>query len=642
MVSQMAVATFEDDYLFRTHAKVTTSPDIALTELIANSWDSGAMNVKIKIPDEYGELLSVEDDGIGMTYQQFTDRWMKLAYNRLKHQGTDVEFPDGVKATKRRAYGRNGIGRHGLLCFSHLYEVETWRDGIGNKFNISISSNEQPFKILDNSTFERDGHGTRLSVLVNRNLPEVNDMLEILSARFLYDPQFVVSINDKRLDLSDHKNTTKDIIKVNDKIELQITVVDSSKSARNTMQHGVAFWVGGRLVGEPSWSYSKFVFADGRRKIAKRYTIVIETNNLFEEILPDWTGFRNSSVMNEVYTNISKYISDLFQRVYAEEIEERQMTALIGNIEDLELLSSSTIAQHEVSKFILEITQNKPDISQEVLNIAVSAMLNVEKSRSGIALLSKLSKMSSEEIFTLNTMLDEWSINDILAVISEIDNRITTIEAITRLCGDKNVDELKTLHPIILQSRWLFGPEFESLNFVSNTSLKRAVEDLFGKKAVKDEFINERKRPDIIVLPQSTISAVCTEEYDQDQGLNAIDKILIVELKRGGFKLNRDEVTQAQYYVQDLLNCSFVTKDTVIRAYVVGDTIDPKTERVLKLGENNRGRVDVCTFAQLVDTAKMRLFNLKSVLEEHYGSIERDNIVSKALKAPKQQFIFKD
>jgi hypothetical protein len=636
----MAVATFEDDYLFRTHTKVTTSPDIALTELIANSWDSGAMNVKINIPNEYGELLSIEDDGSGMTYQQFIDRWMKLAYNRLKHQGIDVEFPDGVKATKRRAYGRNGIGRHGLWCFSHLYEVETWRDGIGNKFNISISSNEQPFIILDNGTFKRDGHGTRLSVLVNRNLPKVDDMLEILSARFLYDPQFVVSINDQKLDLSDYKNTTKDIIKVNDKIELLVTVVDSSKAARNTMQHGIAFWAGGRLVGEPSWSYGKYVFADGRRKIAKRYTIVIETNNLFDEILPDWTGFRNSSVMNEVYTNISKYISDLFQGVYAEEIEERQMTALIRNIEDLEILSSSPIAQQEVSNFILEITQNKPDISQEVLNIAVSAMLNVEKSRSGIALLSKLSKMSSEEIFTLNAMLDEWSINDMLAVISEIDNRITTIEAITRLCGDKNVDELKTLHPIILQSRWLFGPEFESLNFVSNTSLKRAVEELFGKKIVKGEFINERKRPDIIVLPQSTISAVCTEDYDEDQGLNAIDKILIVELKRGGFKLNRDEVTQAQYYVQDLLNCSFITKDTVIRAYVVGDKIDPKTERVFKIGENNRGRVDVCTFVQLVDTAQRRLFNLKSVLEEHYGKIERDNIVTKALKAPKQQSIF--
>jgi len=636
MESQMAVATYEEDYLVRTHSKVTNSPDIALTELIANSWDSGALNVRIIIPTEPGERLTIEDDGSGMSYKQFLDRWMKLAYNRLKHQGSNVEFPGDVKITNRRAYGRNGIGRHGLLCFSNIYEVETWRDGKGNMFGISVSADQQPFKISQHKPFERAEHGTKLSVCVNRNLPKVENMLEILSARFLYDPQFTVYINNQKLELSEHKNATKEIIKVNEKIELLVTVVDSSKSARNTMQHGIAFWVGGRLVGEPSWSYGKFVFADGRRKIARRYTIVVETDSVFDEIFPDWTGFRDSYVMNDVYSAISKYISTLFQKVYAEEIEQRQMEVLKNNIDELELLSRSRIAQHEISNFIMEITQNKPDISEDVLNIAVSAMLNIEKSRSGVELLSKLSRMSSVDISTLNAMLDEWSVNDILAIISEIDNRITTIEAISRLCGDKNVEELKTLHPIILQSRWLFGDEFDSLNFVSNTSLKKAVELLFGEKIVKDEFVNARKRPDIIVLPQSTISAVCTEEYDEEAGLYIIDKILIVELKRGGFRIGRDEVTQAQYYVQDMINCSFVAKSTIIRAYVVGEKIDPKTERVIKIGENDRGRVDVCTFAQLIDTAHRKLFNLKSSIEEHYGKIDSDNIVAKALKAPKQ------
>ena len=142
-------------------------------------------------------------------------------------------------------------------------------------------------------------------------------------------------------------------------------------------------------------------------------------------------------------------------------------------------------------------------------------------------------------------------------------------------------------------------------------------------------------------LPQSSISAVCTEDYDKEACLNFVDKILIVELKRGGFKLGRDEVTQAQYYVQDMLNCSFVSKSTIIRAYVVGDKIETKTERVIKIGENDRGRVDVCTFAQLIDTAQRRLFNLKNILSEHYGRIDSDNIVAKALKEPKQQSLIK-
>lgn len=505
MENLMLAATFEEDYLCRTYSKVTSSPDIALTELIANSWDSGSLTVKITMPTEDGEYITIEDDGTGMTYQQFLKRWMKLAYNRLKHQGVEVEFPKDVKVTKRRAYGRNGIGRHGLLCFNNTYVVETWRDGTCNKFSISVAANEQPFIILKHESFEKDGHGTKLSVRANKNLPKAEDMLDILSARFLYDPQFNVYINEKKLDLSEYKNTTKEIININNKIELKITVVESIKTARNTMQHGVAFWVGGRLVGEPSWAYGKFVFADGRRKIAKKYTLIVESDDLFDEILPDWTGFKNSYLMDEVYEHLNTYIKHLFHRVYSEEIEEVQMAVLKDNLEDLELISTSPIAQHEVSNFVKEITKRKPDIAQEVLNVAVSAMLNIEKSRSGVALLRKLSTMSIEEISALNTMLDEWSVSDILAVLSEIDTRITTIEAISRLCGDKSVDELKTLHPIILQSRWLFGVEFDSINFVSNTSLKKAVEELFGEKVVKNEFINARKRPDIIVLPQSTM-----------------------------------------------------------------------------------------------------------------------------------------
>ena len=41
MENQLAFITFEDDYLFRTHSRITNSPDIALTELIANSWIAG-------------------------------------------------------------------------------------------------------------------------------------------------------------------------------------------------------------------------------------------------------------------------------------------------------------------------------------------------------------------------------------------------------------------------------------------------------------------------------------------------------------------------------------------------------------------------------------------------------------------------
>lgn len=78
---------FEDDYMFRNNRQITKIPDVALTELVANAWDAGAMNVDIRIPESDENLLiSVTDDGSGMTKEEFAKRWVTLNYNRIIHQ----------------------------------------------------------------------------------------------------------------------------------------------------------------------------------------------------------------------------------------------------------------------------------------------------------------------------------------------------------------------------------------------------------------------------------------------------------------------------------------------------------------------------------------------------------------------------
>lgn len=113
---------YEEDYILRSlGSNILTQPDIALTELVANAWDAGALQVTISIPEHYGEVLSVEDDGIGMTAEEFQARWMKLRYNRIKGQGKKVIFPNGYNSN-RYAFGRNGVGRHALFCFGNEYK----------------------------------------------------------------------------------------------------------------------------------------------------------------------------------------------------------------------------------------------------------------------------------------------------------------------------------------------------------------------------------------------------------------------------------------------------------------------------------------------------------------------------------------
>jgi hypothetical protein len=612
---------FEEDYLIRTLGALVHSPEIALTELVANAWDAGATRVEILIPDDYNLKLVVEDNGTGLSKEQFENRWMKLGYNRIKHQGKNVIFPPNVDG-KRLAYGRNGVGRHGLLCFNNEYTVITNSEGKQSKFVISTKSENQPFIIKEYSFNKSTTFGTRLEVIVTKNLPKPEKILEIISARFLHDPNFVISINKQTVPLEEHSGLIDSTeIKVDD-ISLMAHFIDSQKSARSTLYQGIAFWQSNRLVGEPSWVLGSEVVIDGRTKFAKRYTVVIKTNDLAEYIFEDWTGFKKVETMDKVYTEVISYVNKMFSEIAKDSIEETKQQ--IKSDFSSEFSNLTPLAKYEVNEAIEAITIAHPTAKPETISIAIEAIINLEKSRTGKELLVKLAKLSDDDISGLNSLLEKWSVRDALSVLDEIDNRISVIEAIRKLSKDEDVDELHVLHPLVTSARWLFGPEFESAEYSSNRQLQSAVETVFKKKIGKEVFNNYRKRPDIVVLNDATASITGTEMFDNETGLSTVNKVLIIELKRGKFKLTREERNQAQGYVEDFVNCGSLIGTPYIEAFVVGESFSEKIQPISTVQNENKvemGKIRITTFGQLVDTAEKRLFGLRQKLSERYDDI---------------------
>lgn len=612
---------FEEDYLIRTLGNLANSPEIALTELVANAWDAGATMVDIFIPEEKGQNLIIEDNGVGLTKEEFYNRWMKLGYNRIKHQGKKVTFPKGIDL-QRYAYGRNGVGRHGLLCFNEIYEVVTNKEGKESHFVITTKSEREPFiiksEIFKNSTTT----GTKLVVQVQKNLPKAEQILEVISARFLHDPKFIVSINRQTIQLEEHNGLIFTDIADIDKIKLKIHLIDSKKSRKSTLYQGIAFWQGGRLVGEPSWIVGKNMVLDGRTKHAKRYSVVVETNDLAEYIREDWTGFKNQKELDKVFDKVDEIVQKMFSRIALENIEET--TKQIKDEYREEYGSLSPLGKYEFNEVIEKLALNNPTARQEAINLAVETVISLEKTRSGSELLLKLSVLTDEDIDGLNQLLDKWSIKDALTVLDEIDNRISVIEAIRKLGNDKSVDELHVLHPLIASARWIFGTEFDSPEYSSNNQLHTTIEKVFGNKIDKEVFKNYRKRPDIVVKGDSTFSITGTQKIDNESQLNTTDRILIIELKRGGFKLSRDERNQAVNYVEDFLSSGTIIGMPYINAFVVGETFSEKIQPIQSIKDENgkeNGKVQICLFSQIVDTAEARLFNLRKRLNERYEDI---------------------
>ena len=628
---------FEEDYLLRELGQVAHVPQVALTELVANAWDAGASRVDLQLPREIGDTLTVTDDGHGMTPEQFIKRWMTLRYDRLKHQGAKVEFPVGRIARQRQAYGRNGVGRHGLLCFGNEYEVETWREGKLATFIVGTESGPSPFVLRSKELGEREGNGTRLAVRVERHIPNADEILTVLSARFVHDPEFVIRVNGVARPFSEIGGIVSETeIGFTTGAKATVIVIDSTRINHSSVHQGIAFWVQRRLVGTPSWAIGQVANFDGRTRFARRYKVIVDTEGFEPEVEQDWTGFKNTERVRELYDKTAECIRDVAFSLVAEYVEESSEEALSENRLELAVLGKG--AQREVAEFTKAIAQAHPTVSPEFLSTAVKAVINLEKSKSGAALLQKLSSLPSDDIDGLDKLLTEWTVRDALRVLDEIDNRLSVVETIRRIAGDPNTDELHTLHPLILRSRWLFGPEFESEEYCSNVTLQTVSRELF--KNQNAEFINDRNRPDIVVLPDiTTVQLTGIESFHpSDPTLVQLQHILLIELKKGGFNITRKEVDQADGYVQDIAASGAITGTPYICAWVVGQTIAPKVAPEKKVSDGSRefGRVRATTFGALVSTANLRLMKLRNHLATRYGDMPTDTLLERVLSRPHQ------
>ena len=388
--------------------------------------------------------------------------------------------------------------------------------------------------------------------------------------------------------------------------------------------------------GAIQWAIGQVANFDGRTRFAKRYKIIVDTLGFEDHVLADWTGFRTTPAVKELYQATADHISQVADELAAEVVESTSEDALVQNRAELKSLGQG--AQLEVTEFTKAVAQAHPMVSPEFLATAVKAVINLEKSKSGAALLHKLANLDTKDVEGLDTLLADWSVKDALRVLDEIDDRLSVIEAIARLAEDPNTDELHTLHPLILRSRWLFGPEFESVEYCSNTTLRSVAKQLWGDGDAS--FQNEKKRPDVVVLPdRSMVQLVGIERFDpQDPTIAQMQNILLIELKRGGFKIKRDEVNQADGYVQDIANSGYVNGAPFVTAWVVGQSIASGVGTEKTVGDDSRkyGQVRATTYGALVGTANLRLMRLRKTLEERYDNLPTDTLLAKVLSIQEQ------
>lgn len=626
------IAQFENNFIERTYPSIVSDMSIAFAELVANSWDAGATRVDITIPDKQGDPIIIEDNGSGMSNEEFRSRWMVFAYNRVNHQGEYIEFvaPDSTRV-RRIAYGRNGVGRHSLVCFDDFYTIETWKDGFLSKYKIAVCGGASAFSIEDFIQIPKEGHGTRITVNAIKHFPDSIAITKTLGYKFMFDPKFEIYVNGVRVEYHNTLTPDKEDTINTQYGDIQVSIYKIPDGEKATSNNGIAIWVNGRLVGRPSWMVGEYKIEDARRKFALKHVIIVNADFLISDIIYDWSGFRKTEQVLEANKCLASYLRKYRLEYYKGKTTEVRDEALRNNKEALRSLSIPAICS--LKQFFDTYLTQKPEIELDELNIIVSSLINVLSNEHGLSLLAKLSAMSDSDITDLDRILDEWSISDIKTVLNEINARIAVIDAIQKLCSDPQTDELHVLHPLISQARWLFGIEYDNPNYTFNRRLSTVMKELLDGELKEDTTINWKKRPDLVIASDHTVSATCTEAID-DNDIAYVDRILIIELKKGGFMIGKNEISQAEGYVESLYKGNKLNARPRIKAFVIGDTVDASTSHHKKL--EDFGEVIAYTYDQLVTTAEKRLFNLKTKLEEHYNQFNSEDYVNAIMNEPEQ------
>ena len=145
--------------------RLVSAPEVALLELIKNSYDADASFCKVISGDHQVEII---DDGHGMTEKEFLANWMHIA------------TPDKQRANKSKIYGRTvtgskGIGRFAVRYLGSHLKLETIALDGNKKTKLSVSFHWEkidaahqlhaykiPYEVKDES--ENVKTGTRLII----------------------------------------------------------------------------------------------------------------------------------------------------------------------------------------------------------------------------------------------------------------------------------------------------------------------------------------------------------------------------------------------------------------------------------------------------------------------------------------------
>ncbi len=609
---------YEDRFLESWAGPIITNPTIAVVELVANCWDAYSTEVRITWPDEStNNQFSISDNGCGMTRDEFQYIWRAMSYDRVARYGPTVSPPSDVLGLPRPIFGKNGKGRFACFCFSSEYIITSRKND--QQFTYKVYRTLNKPLVLEEIEFIESGirgHGTTIKGAgeIQNIAVTVEQARELLGSRFLANPAFHVYLNSSKItfnDISENCLATIDVDIPNIGCA-KILHIDTLKADKTTKQHGIAWWVLNRAVGECKWRGSDYQrILDGRTSEAKRYTFIVQADFLNEAdaVRDDWSWFKED---NETWNIVRPIIQDKIRDTIsqsdksAKEAKRRSVIDKIGG----EVNSLPPLSKDRVEGFVNEVVDSCPNFGEHEIVQLSSILTKLEKAKSRYGLLELLHNQDPKDLDALHDVLTQWTIGMAKIVLDEIQNRLKLINELKAKLKIVGIDEVHELQPLFEKGLWMFGPQFESIEFTSNKGMTTVIREIFGDKDGK----GSRNRPDFVILPDGSAGFYARSSYDDDYNEDGVEHVVIVDLKTTGLPLGSSEKEQVWKWVKELKSKGYIRKTTRVDGFVLGDEIDVGEEEPRK--EGGEVKITPLLYDTILTRAEKRLLNLYSKVKD--------------------------
>jgi len=625
---------YEDRFLESWVGSIITDPSTAIVELVANCWDAYATDVKITWPNaRTKKQLVIGDNGVGMTRDEFQYIWRAMSYDRVTRYGNTTQPPPGLVGLPRLVFGRNGKGRFAAFCFSNEYLVRSRKNG--QQFTYRVMRRPEHPLVLEEVEFIEtgvEGHGTEIQGAGNVNQTALTEeqAREVLSSRFLADPAFKVFLNEKQITFNDIAASSLSIVELEipSAGKVKIYHIDTRKADKTTKQHGIAWWVLNRAVGECRWGISDVDrILDGRTEKAKRFTFIVQADflNDVNAVKDDWSGFRED---NQTWKMVRPIVQDKIKEIidatdYAErEAKRTNVMEKIGS----SVNSLPPLSKDRVQTFVKEVVDTCSNFGeQEILQLSV-ILTKLEKTKSRYGLLEILHNQDPHDLDALHQVLTEWTIGMAKIVLDEIHNRLKLITELRAKLGVAGIDEVHELQPLFEKGLWMFGPQFESIEFTSNKGMTTVIRELFKDETGRGSL----RRPDFVVLPDGSVGFYARSSYDDEYNEDGIEHVVIVDLKTTKLSLGSKEKEQVWRYVKELKSKGYIKAATRVDGFILGDEIEQGEEEVRTDGE--QVKIAPMLYDTILRRAEKRLLNLHEKVKDAPFLVEQRDQLKKFME----------